>query len=89
MPDILYTQRKDGELLIEWNNTISKFSMLSYVDLQQVFPEKQQVAIDLALDMQKLYHPNLLNMTAPVLILDNVQTLVFRTESPDHISSWK
>ena len=51
MPDILYTQRKDGELLIEWNNTISKFSMLSYVDLQQVFPEKQQVAIDLALDM--------------------------------------
>lgn len=26
---------------------------------------------------------------APVMILDNVQTLVFRSESPDHISSWK
>jgi hypothetical protein len=46
--------------------------MLTFVDLQEVYPEKQQVAIELALRMQKLYHPNLLNLTAPVMILDNV-----------------
>jgi hypothetical protein len=63
--------------------------MLTFVDLHEVYPEKQQVAIELAMKMQKLYHPNLLNLTAPVMILDNVQTLVFRSESPDHISSWK
>lgn len=72
MPDILYTQQKDGEILVEWNNTTKVFSMLTFVDLTEVFAEKQQVAIELALKMQKLYHPNLLNITAPILILDNV-----------------
>jgi hypothetical protein len=50
-PDILYTQKKDGEILIEWNDSTKKLGMLTFVDLQEVYPEKQQVAIELALEM--------------------------------------
>jgi serine/threonine protein kinase len=39
-PDILYTQKKDGEILIEWDNQSNKLNMLTFVDLQEVYPEK-------------------------------------------------
>jgi len=39
--------------------------------------------------LEKSKHPNLLNLTAKAVMLTDIQTLVFRSESPDHISSWK
>lgn len=34
-------------------------------------------------------HPNLLNIHGDVVFLENINTVAFRTDSPDHISTWK
>lgn len=39
--------------------------------------------------LQKADHPNLLNLKGSTLMLDSVQTIAFRSEAPDHISTWK
>ena len=34
-------------------------------------------------------HPNLLNIDGDVVFLEEINTVAFRTDSPDHISTWK
>ena len=34
-------------------------------------------------------HPNLLNIIGKVELLSDINTLIFRSDAPDHISTWK
>jgi serine/threonine protein kinase len=39
--------------------------------------------------MAKINHPNVLTFTEKPCFLPEINTLVFKSEAPDHISSWK
>ena len=63
--------------------------MVTFVDISNIFPQGQHFALDSFKILEQTNHPNLLNLVANVHILEEINTLVFRTECPDHISSWK
>lgn len=63
--------------------------MLTFIDISDVYAKKQDVAVKHALGLEKTLHPNLLNLTEKVLHMEKISTLLFITESPDHISGWK
>ncbi len=75
--------------MIEWHPDQERLNMLTFVDITNVFQGKQQHALDVLGLLEKTHHPNLLNLVGPCQIMDNIRTLLFRTESPDHISTWK
>lgn len=89
LPDVLYSQEEDGEIAIEWSPFKEQLTMLTFIDLNHLYPQMKQFATDLVAQMQSTSHPNLLNLTETVYIIDQIQTIVFKTESPDHISGWK
>lgn len=37
LPDILYSQSYDGEIVIEWNESLRKLNLLTLVDMSAVF----------------------------------------------------
>jgi hypothetical protein len=37
LPDILYSQSYDGEIVIEWNESSRKLNLLTLVDMSAVF----------------------------------------------------
>jgi len=39
--------------------------------------------------VSEINHPNLLNLCAKPETLDGINTICFRTDAPEHISSWK
>jgi protein-serine/threonine kinase len=39
--------------------------------------------------VQETRHPNLLNVVGKAEILENINTIAFRSDAPDHISTWK
>ena len=43
----------------------------------------------MAEEFSKLSHPNILCITEKYELIDNNGTLLFKTESPDHIAGWK
>jgi serine/threonine protein kinase len=51
--------------------------------------EKQQALPKFLEMIEKTSHPNLLNLCGKSQILKQINTLVFKTDSPDHISTWK
>ena len=63
--------------------------MITFVDISNIFPQGQHFALDSVKILEQTNHPNLLNLVANVHMLEEINTLVFRTECPDHISSWK
>ena len=65
--------------------------MLTFVDLTNIYPQKQGAALEQMVILGKTQHINLLNSVAPcqIIMTDVKPTAVFRTESPDHISTWK
>lgn len=89
LPDIIYSQLDDGEILIEWYAETEQLFMLTFVDLTNIYSQKQGSAQDLMNLLENMQHPNLLNIVQPCIMLDNIKTAVFRTEAPDHISTWK
>lgn len=63
--------------------------MRIFVDITNVYSKKQKYAMNLVSKLEQVRHPNILNLLEPVMLIDEIQTLVFKTESPDHISTWK
>ena len=45
--------------------------------------------MDMVSKLENVKHPNILNFLEPAMLIEEIQTLVFKTESPDHISTWK
>jgi hypothetical protein len=88
-PDILYSSSYDGEIAIEWNEKKKSLEMLTLIDLTGLAHPSPRIMEQMIDQFQKANHPNLLNLNAKAVMLDDVQTLVFRSESPDHISTWK
>ena len=89
LPDILYSMKDEGEILIEWNAVINQLSMCIFVDISGDPPEKISYAIELVSKLEQVKHPNLLSLLEPAVLINEIQTLVFKTEAPDHISTWK
>lgn len=88
-PDILYSTRDEGEILIEWDVATNKLAMKVFVDITNVFEQKHKYAIDMVSKLESVNHPNILNFLEPSTLINEIQTLVFKTEAPDHISTWK
>jgi len=95
-PDILYSQSNDGEIVIEWDENSNKLSLITYIDISGFNQPMSSSNLDyynlppLVKRLTHINHPNLLNMTGDTLtMLDDIETLAFRTEAPDHISTWK
>lgn len=63
--------------------------MLTLIDVTGVTLPEPNFLQDLVERFSKANHPNLLNLKSKAIMLNDVQTLVLRTDSPDHISTWK
>lgn len=71
---------------------VPEIELITQIDLSTLWDEKQQFAGKIAMDLYRLNHPNLLNITRPIKYLDShIQKgfLEICSECPDHISSWK
>jgi serine/threonine protein kinase len=88
-PDILYSTKDEGEILIEWDSDTKQLCMRIFVDITNVYSKKHKYAMNLVSKLEQVNHPNILNLLEPVMLIDVIQTLVFKTEAPDHISTWK
>jgi hypothetical protein len=88
-PDIIYSIKDEGEILVEWDTTIKKLSMKVFVDFTNVYQNKHKYALELAARLEKIKHPNILNFLEPAKLINDNKTLMFKTEAPDHISTWK
>jgi len=89
LPDILYSQSEDGEIVIEWNETQHCLNLVSLVDFSPVPIQKQQILLNFIETVQQINHPNLLNVCSKAENLNEINTLVLRCEAPEHISMWK
>lgn len=89
MPDIIYSTKDEGEILIEWNSAIKELTMRIFVDIANLDSKMQRYATHLVSKLEKINHPSIMNLLQPAILVDEIQTLVFLTESPDHISTWK
>lgn len=89
--DILYSEEGDGEILVETlpPKDGGHLRLITCVDISTLYKEKRNKAIDIAKEYSKLQHRNLLCVTSNFDLLDNNGTLLFYTESPDHIAGWK
>jgi len=63
--------------------------MRIFVDITNVFQKKHKYAMNLVSKFEQVNHPNIMNLLEPAILIDEIQTLVFKTEAPDHISTWK
>jgi hypothetical protein len=88
-PDILYSTKDEGEILIEWDTQNEELTMRIFVDISNLYESKHTFAMDLVSRLERVSHPNLLNILEPVMHIDEIKTIVFKTEAPDHISTWK
>ncbi len=59
------------------------------MDISTLYKEKRVKAIEIAKEYSKLQHANILCMTSAFELVDSNGTLIFYTESPDHIAGWK
>jgi hypothetical protein len=71
--DELYNEKADGQILIRRSILNLKFEFLLFIDISNFFNDKRQKAIDMAELLNKLKHPNLLNLTADYILLDSDQ----------------
>lgn len=72
--------------------SIPKIELITLIDLSTLWEEKQQFAGNIAQDLYRLNHPNLLNITRPIQYLDSQIPegfLQISSQCPEHISSWK
>ena len=88
-PDILYSTKDEGEILIEWDSTLQVLAMRIFVDITNVYQKKHKYAMNLVSKLEQVNHPNIMNLLEPAILIDEIQTLVFKTEAPDHISTRK
>ncbi len=88
-PDILYSTKDEGEILIEWDSQLQVLAMRIFVDITNVYQKKHKYAMNLVSKLEQVNHPNIMNLLEPAILIDEIQTLVFKTEAPDHISTWK
>jgi serine/threonine protein kinase len=78
----------EGEIAIEWDATAEKLHLLTMIDVTEL--PHEQVAIHKMIEQYSLLtHPNVMKFTETPVMLANIQTLVFKTDAPDHISTWK
>ncbi len=89
--DILYSEEGDGEILVESlpDEQGGHLRLVTCVDISTLYKEKRIKAIEIAKEYSKLQHPNILCVNSEFELLDNNGTLMFYTESPDHIAGWK
>lgn len=88
--DIIYSQQRDGELTIEFNEETGKLSLLTFIDISQLYNDKQLFAYEMAQQLSALPpHPYLLNIQEPHQEIQQRNTIVFKTDCPQHISLWK
>jgi hypothetical protein len=53
-PDIIYSIKDEGEILVEWDTTIKKLSMKVFVDFTNVYQNKHKYALELAARLEKI-----------------------------------
>ena len=89
--DILYSEEGDGEILIEENEEDRHLRLITCIDISTLYKEKRSKAVEMAREYTRLQHPNLLCTLPdyPYQYLESTGTLMFHTESPDHIAGWK
>ena len=71
-PDILYSTKDDGEILIEWDSKHKQMAMRIFVDITNVYSKKQKYAMNLVSKLEKVNHPNILNLLEPVILIDMI-----------------
>lgn len=62
MPDILYSQSCDGEIIIEWNEQEKRLNLLTLVDITGVVLPDPDFMPSLIDKLQRADHPNLLSL---------------------------
>jgi hypothetical protein len=65
----LYSQSRDGEIIIEWNEAESKLYLITMIDFSPGKLEKQQALPKFLEMIEKTSHPNLLNLCGKSQIL--------------------
>lgn len=62
MPDILYSTKDEGEILIEWDSALKELSMRIFVDITGVGSKTLKYAANLVSKLEKVNHPNVMNL---------------------------
>ena len=71
---------------------LPRVELVTIIDLSSLWEDKQQQAGQIAEELYKLNHENLLNLTRPIIYLDNhieAGMIQVHSECPDHFASWK
>ena len=71
-PDILYSTKDEGEILIEWDELHNQLSMRIFVDITNVYQKKHKYAVNLISKLEQVNHPNILNLLEPVNLIDEI-----------------
>lgn len=87
-PDILYSTEGEGEILIEWDSEAEELSMRIFVDISNLKESRHNFIRDLVSRLERVSHPNIMKITEPAKFINEIKTLVFKTEAPDHITTW-
>lgn len=91
-PDILYSSSYDGEITIERQDSPTEglsLNLITLIDVTGVPEAKLEFINHTSNTLMQARHPNLLRLVERPVLLESVQTLVIKSESPDHISTWK
>lgn len=71
-PDILYSTKEEGEILIEWDSQANDLTMRIFVDISNLFESKHSYAMDLVSRLERVSHPNILNILEEVGLIDEI-----------------
>lgn len=71
-PDILYSTKDEGEILIEWDSEAKQLCMRIFVDITNVYSKKHKYAMNLVQKLEQVNHPNVLNLLEPVMLIDEI-----------------
>ena len=85
--DILYSNKTEGQIVIEHDFLKKIDKLVTTIDLGSVYQERRLKAFELANKLSHLSHPNLLNLINPPHIEDKVIT--FETEAPIKNRGWQ
>ena len=79
--------------MIEWDLSLNRLSLLTFIDISSLYNDKQSVAYNMAKQLADLpAHPHILNINEPYTELQGVNsttTIVLKTDCPEHILLWK
>ena len=85
--DEIYTEKSDGQIILQRNLVNLKFEFYTFVDISNIYKEKRPKALKITKIISGFKHPNLLIIKNYKLIPSAKMQrgiILFMQEAPDH-----